>query len=199
MQSQNAEALLLSSPVTSFNFGWQQDWSESIHSFIRWENETVPYLDASAGVVLGGKVNRSGVAAGAKFQLTSTLSGILELGTREDVFATSYLTGTTTLEKKFTTYSRFLLEKTIAEVRALKLSAAVGGSYLFPASGSSYSIQSGREYLAQFELSQRLRAFTLFSVLEYSSISQNTSLTHQERKELRTSLGFRVPLGEGNP
>ena len=120
----------------------------------------------------------------------------MELGTREEIYAPSYLIGTATLETKPITYARILFLKEILEVNKLKLSGALGVSYLLGLSSSYYNVNPGAEYLAQLRITHTLKSLSIFSVVEYSQTDQKTSLTNQTRKNIGLQMGIVIPLGK---
>ncbi|OYZ24217.1 MAG: hypothetical protein B7Y39_01985 [Bdellovibrio sp. 28-41-41] len=193
----SASAVLLSRPTLGANLKWQQNWSQSMSSFIRWNYNSISFQDTSSGTVIGGnKQTTSLMAVGLNHRLSQTLWGTLELGTREEIFAPSYVTGTATLETKPIPYARVLISKKLLEVNKLNLTGALGVSYLLGLSGTSYNVSPGAEYFTQLKVSHKFKRLSIFALGEYAETSQKTSLTNQTRKDFRTQFGLIIPLGK---
>ena len=199
VNSTSANAVLLSKPLLSAHFKWEQNWSTLTQSFIRWSFESIPYQDSNHGSIDGEKQNVSLMGFGLNHELFAGILGSIELGGREEIFVTSYQTGSASLETRPITYCRLAFSKRLVSVKNLSLNGSLGGSYLSGASGSNYEAHAGQEYFGQLQLTQKLKNFSFFATGEYVSSSQKTSMTNQSRKDIKTELGFIFPLGEETP
>ncbi len=195
----NANAVLLSKPTLSVDLKWEQNWSSSIQSFIRWSFASIPYQDTSRGLVSGEKQNTSLMGLGLTYQLFDEFFGSFELGSREEIFVTSYQPGSATAEARSLTYYRFTFSRKLIAVNNLSMTGAFGASYLSETSGSNYAVDVGEELFLQLHLTQKFKTFSLFAVGEYADSRQDTSFTMQTRRDLKTQLGFIIPLGEEIP
>lgn len=199
LQSANANAVLLSKPLFSAHFKWEQFWSDSTQSFIRWGLESIPYQDASRGSINGEKQNISLMGFGLNQRLFFGIFASIEAGEREEIFVTSYLSGSASLETRPINYYRLVFSKKLAAVNNLSLTGSLGVDYLSGTSGSNYKVHSGQDYFGQLQVTQKFKNFSFFGQGEYINSNQKTSLTTQTRKDIKTQLGFIFPLEEETP
>jgi hypothetical protein len=189
-------ATLLSKASRGFNLKWSQNWSENWQSFIGWGSNSVTFATPNQGTLLGGeKQTASRFGLGIIHKLSPSLKAAFETGTREEIFALSYSAGTATLETKPVNFFKLSFSKDFVEVRRLRLSGFFGGTYLLGLSGSSYDIKPGIEYYGGVRITHQLKSISIFASGEYSVTLQDTSLTTQSRKDIRTQIGVSIPLG----
>jgi hypothetical protein len=193
--SNGASAVLLSKPMLVGKFRWEQVWTEEFESFLNLDFTTVSYKDSEAGQVVNGLQTTSLMSLGLTriFPNQSRIS--LDLGMREETFATSYSTGVATLEPKPVSFVRGLFEQDLLEKRHLKLSGGLGGSYVLGYNAGSYKIEGGREILAQLKVTQTFKNQSIYGIGEFVDASQNTSSTSQSRREVKFKMGLIIPLG----
>lgn len=193
----SSNATFLSEPSIGAHVKWQQNWTDKYQSYISWGFKNNRFQDSANGSLLGGsQVSTSRLAIGLIQNFSESMQGHLEIGSRQEIFAPSYSAATATLEAKPVSYSRFLFSKNLVEIKKLSLRGAIGASYLAGASGSSYDVKTGFEYLAQLEVSQKLKRNLLFAKIELSQASQKTSQTNQIRRDVQSFVGFTFPISE---
>jgi len=192
----SGSATLLSKPITGFHLEWSQYWSDDWQSFIGWGRSSVSFTNTSQGTVVGGeKQTTSHLGLGLIYQLSSKLNTTVEVGTKEEIFAPSYSTGTATLEAKPVSFFKLSFSRNLVEVRQLRLSGSLGGSYLFGLSNSDYDIKSGYEYFGGLRVTHQLKSISIFASGEYIVTFQDTSLSTQSLKDIRTQIGVSIPFG----
>lgn len=195
--SQNSgSAILLSKPTQGLDLQWGQFWSDQWQSYLGWGVNSISFADTSQGTVLGGeKQTISSLGLGVVHQLSPNLSANFELGVREEIFASSYSAGSATLETKPITYFRTSFSLNLLDVRRLRLSGFLGAGYLMGLHNSNYDIKSGYEYFGGLRITHQLKSFSIFASGEYGETLQDTSVSTQSRKAIRTQIGLSIPLG----
>lgn len=198
MLSTSAKATVLSKPMLGAKVNWTQDWSETFKTHIKWEYLSVTYKDANQGTIYNDKIDTTLFGMGSSYYFNPGTKFIFELGIRDDIFIPSYQSGTATLETHPITYSKIGLSQRLAQVRSLKLSGEIGGSYLFGGSYSgSYDVNPGQEYYLKVKFSQKLKSMSIFADAEYKDLNQNTTASEQHRKDLHTNIGVEIPMISG--
>lgn len=192
----SGNATLLSKPHQGLSLNWTQLWSDDWQSSIQWKTSSVTFADSSQGSALGGeKQTTSSFSIGAKYQLSPKTSTAFEMGVREEIFAPSYSAGTATLETKPINFLKFSISKDIAQVRRLLLSGYAGASYLLGQSGSNYDVKAGYDYFGGVRIKHELKSFSIFASGEYDQSAQDSSLSNQSRKDIKTQIGLSIPFG----
>ncbi len=198
ISTSGAQAVALSKPLVAVKLSWEQIWSESLESFIDWDYTSISYQDAGHGLLYNSQQSTSMMGFGVHYKLNEKSSFRFEVGTNEEIFIPSYQIGSASLETRPLPYAKLILTLDLAQVRALKLTAGIGGSYLMGGTFSAYDVLPGQEYLLQMKLSQRLKELSFFTEFEYVDLKQNTSIFDQQRKDIRTNIGISIPLFSGD-
>lgn len=197
MTSTGAKAILLSRPILGVGLEWEHSWSRAWSSFVSGQYQSFTFEEADRGTVYDRKPSALSFGLGLRYMARPTLWTQFEVGMRDQIFSTSYASGTANLETKSLPYLKILLLKDMAQTERLKFSAGIGGSYLFGSSyGSSYDVDPGREYFVKLLLEQKLKSHIFFYELNYVDSAQDTSVAEQTRQDILTYIGIRLPLSK---
>lgn len=189
-----AAAVILSKPLVSADLAWEQIWSDTFDSFIGLNYSAINYQESNVGQVVHGSQSPVKMNIGLVYKFNPETRISFEVGTTDEVFVPAYQVGVATIETKPLAYAKALFIKDIFHTRKLTLTGALGGSYIMGSNVGSYEIGAGREFLGYLQVSQSLKKFTFFGRAGFSEKSQNTSVTSQIRKEIRSNFGLIIPL-----
>lgn len=188
--SNNTLATLLSEQAISAYIQWEQYWTETLHSFIAWGYERLPFQSATHGVLFDGVQSATEINLGSRFRLSPLWESEFVLGVGDYGFVTSDMKGTARLEMRSLPKLQLQFLRDLAIVRSLSLKGGFGVAQISSSSGPSYDIKSGYTLFGLMRVAQELECYTLFGDVEYSEMYQNTSITTQSRKDIRGRLGF---------
>ena len=193
----NGSAILLSKPAIGASLQWQQNWSEKWQSYIHWNLTSASFENATQGTISGSQRQSTSLFSfGVQRSFDEKTIASIELGAKEKIYSMSYTAGSATLETAPIGFIALAASKAIARVRQLELLSLASADYLTGTSGSRYDVQPGYEFSLGLQVSHRLSNVTLFAMSKYGETHQNTSLTLQSQKEIRSQIGIEIPIGK---
>lgn len=193
----SGKAVLLSKPTSNIKLDWEQLWSKDFHTSISWGYESIPFQSANVGSIYNNRQNLTHFELGLSSLFFNKLWFGLYFGQKENVFITSNIQSTATLESIANGYTRLSLNSELIRRKKLSFFVGLDVSSLAANSMESYDVKSGTSISGQLTIKQQFRKFSFFMTGEYQTTNQNTSITSQSGRDIKSYLGISMPLGGG--